>query len=142
MCVLSLHDVEPRIAGALTQSLQYNLSTLEGALPDLLEQGLISAPPSSSSTTLNSPAESLRLAVAVHAVGLVPRVIGLTDAFGFTDYDLDSDLGRADGRVYEALLTRAQRTAEANVGDATARKAAYHNHVEPILERGRRLSRL
>ncbi|OAX35166.1 hypothetical protein K503DRAFT_785271 [Rhizopogon vinicolor AM-OR11-026] len=39
---------------------------------------------------------------------IIPNAIGLTDAFGFLDWSLDSALGVSDGRVYEALWQRVQ----------------------------------
>jgi hypothetical protein len=39
---------------------------------------------------------------------LRPDAVGLVDAFGFSDYALNSALGRADGDVYRALLAAAQ----------------------------------
>jgi acyl-CoA oxidase len=39
---------------------------------------------------------------------ILPQVIGLTDAFGWTDWELSSALGRHDGRVYEALMADAE----------------------------------
>jgi acyl-CoA oxidase len=40
---------------------------------------------------------------------LRPESIGLVDSFNFTDYDLNSALGRYDGHVYEALYDWAQK---------------------------------
>ena len=40
---------------------------------------------------------------------ILPESIGLTDAFGHTDWELDSALGVYDGRVYEALWARVQK---------------------------------
>jgi len=39
---------------------------------------------------------------------LLPQATGLTDALGWTDYELNSDLGRRDGRVYEHLMSSAE----------------------------------
>jgi len=41
---------------------------------------------------------------------LRPEAVALTDAFDFPDRILNSALGRADGRVYEALLAEARRS--------------------------------
>merc|ERR1712183_260595 len=38
-----------------------------------------------------------------------PDAIALTDAFGFSDHDLKSTLGRYDGNVYEAIYEEAKR---------------------------------
>jgi acyl-CoA oxidase len=43
-------------------------------------------------------------------LGLSPQeAVQITDAFGFTDYELGSVLGRFDGRVYETLWEEVQR---------------------------------
>ncbi|KAK0548679.1 hypothetical protein OC845_003468 [Tilletia horrida] len=39
---------------------------------------------------------------------LLPQAIGLTDAFGWSDWELNSDLGRRDGRVYEQMMADAE----------------------------------
>jgi len=59
----------------------------------------------------------------------------LTDAFGFTDYELDSALGVYDGKAYENLFKRAQLEPlnEKEVVDG------YEEFIKPILERGRNL---
>lgn len=38
-----------------------------------------------------------------------PDAIALTDAFGYSDHDLKSTLGRYDGNVYEAIYEEAKR---------------------------------
>lgn len=40
---------------------------------------------------------------------ILPESIGLTDAFGYSDWELDSALGVYDGRVYESLWARVQK---------------------------------
>jgi acyl-CoA oxidase len=65
--------------------LQYLLTTVECGLVDLLSFGLIRP-------TLNdaeSPARSLRMAIAELCLELLPNAIGLSDAFAFTDWELD-----------------------------------------------------
>lgn len=39
---------------------------------------------------------------------IVPQSIGLSDAFGWSDWELGSSLGRKDGRVYEQLMADAE----------------------------------
>lgn len=36
-----------------------------------------------------------------------PHAVSLVDAWGFSDFQLDSSLGRKDGRVYEDMFYRA-----------------------------------
>jgi len=99
-------------------------------LTDLLSFGAIR--PSTSGPGVKDPTRSLRLSNKAICEELLPEVIGLTDAFGFTDWDLDrykyfltlrrstiiftkkknafsfSALGVYDGKVYEALWERAK----------------------------------
>jgi acyl-CoA oxidase len=68
-------------------SYQYLLTTIEGGLTDLLSFGVIR--PSTSSSGVKDPTRSVRLLIKAVCEELLPEVIGLTDAFGFTDWDLD-----------------------------------------------------
>jgi acyl-CoA oxidase len=71
---------------------QYLLSTLETALVDLLSFDLIPRrTPNSTKATLSGrdPTHSLRTAIANLEQEILPQAIGLTDAFGFTDWELD-----------------------------------------------------
>jgi len=69
------------------------------------------------------PTRELRLAIAALCGALLPEAIGLTDAFEFSDWELDryvrlfslcailissSALGVYDGRAYEALWKKVQ----------------------------------
>lgn len=63
---------------------------------------------------------------------MLPDLIGLTDAFGFSDWELNSTLGGAAGRPYEALLAQAERDRELNLGDQE-----YWADVQGILADGR-----
>jgi acyl-CoA oxidase len=59
-----------------------------------------------------SPRQSVLLAEVYRqeVLGLSPQeAVQITDAFGFTDYELGSVLGRFDGRVYETLWEEVQR---------------------------------
>ncbi|SCV72991.1 BQ2448_6916 [Microbotryum intermedium] len=119
----------------------FNLHTIEQALPSLLEFGILApAPPLSAS--LDSPVEALRALVNAHAQALLPEAVGLVDAFNFSDWELDSTAGRYDGKAYEAMLERAKNDLDANVGDEEERKRMYREHIKPILERGKRLSKM
>lgn len=97
---------------------------VEGGLVDLLSFGLLSS--SDASSSAGDPARSLRLAINRLCQELLPNAIGLSDAFAFTDWELDryvpyflsstcetglkciSALGVFDGKVYDALWARAQ----------------------------------
>jgi acyl-CoA oxidase len=107
-------------------SCQYLLTTVEGGLTDLLSFGVIR--PSTSGPGVKDPTRSVRLSIKAVCEELLPEAIGLTDAFGFTDWDLDrygdflafsnltikfttknvlySALGVYNGKVYEALWER------------------------------------
>jgi acyl-CoA oxidase len=58
---------------------------VETSLVDLLSFGLIGA----ASEDTNDPTRSLRMEITELCLTLLPNVIGLSDAFGFTDWELD-----------------------------------------------------
>ncbi|KAJ7054627.1 peroxisomal oxidase [Mycena amicta] len=83
----------------------------------------------------------------------VLEIIGLTDAFGFTDWELDSALGVFDGRAYEAFGKRVQdeplnqtELTEAYAVSAIAMAiggsltSGLQQSMKPILLRGQRLA--
>jgi len=98
---------------------QFLLTTLETGIVDLLSSGALGT---------GNVTRTLRLAIKDISIELLPEAIGLTDAFGFTDWELDrldpstgcsslyllknvlitSALGVYDGKVYEQLWKRAQ----------------------------------
>ena len=67
---------------------------MEGALVDLLSFGLLcpKAIYGESPSSLTDPTRAVRLAIHRLCQELIPETIGLTDAFGFTDWDLDRSL--------------------------------------------------
>jgi acyl-CoA oxidase len=62
---------------------------------------------------------------------LRPDAVALVDAFGLTDYQLNSALGRKDGDVYRALLAAAQ----ASPLNATEEGPAWDRVLKPLLNR-------
>lgn len=106
---------------------QYLLTTVESALADFLGFGLLTTTTTKGGIAKN-PGHSLRLAIDRTCQDILPNAIGLSDAFGFTDWELDrcgsplyflalnahvllscafdSALGVYDGNVYEALWER------------------------------------
>ena len=55
------------------------------------------------------------------------------DAFGFTDYELNSALGRGDGDVYRALLEMAQGSPL----NASEEGPAWEGVLRPVMQRAR-----
>ncbi|KAG7088140.1 hypothetical protein E1B28_012162 [Marasmius oreades] len=117
----------------------YLLTTIEASLTDFLSFGLLRFPPHDSRELPRSrdPARTLRLAILRLCEDLLPEAIGLTDAFGFTDWELDSALGVYDGQVYKALWEQAQ-TEPLN---QTEVPEGYEEFIKPLLLRGQRLAR-
>ncbi|KAF5338285.1 hypothetical protein D9757_014912 [Collybiopsis confluens] len=83
-------------------------TTVESALSDLLSFSLLRIQNPSRIGASRDPTRGLRMAIAKNCLALLPEAIGLTDALGFSDWELDSALGVYDGRVYQALWDRAQ----------------------------------
>lgn len=83
---------------------------------------------------------ALDAAVRALVADLVPQAIGLTDAFGWSDWELGSSLGRSDGRVYESLMAAVEGnpinhaapittpSAYDAAGDAPAAQYSYATH--------------
>ncbi|KAI0321360.1 peroxisomal oxidase [Amylostereum chailletii] len=109
------------------------LTAVEAALVDIFAFGLVPVP-SSSSGPATDPAHGLRAAISETLADLLPDAIGLSDAFGLTDWELNSALGVYDGKVYEALVERAQ--SEPMNGHEVS--PAYEKSIRPILLRGQR----
>lgn len=65
---------------------QYLLSTVETSLEDLLSLGILSYQAPSGA---RSPSRSLRLEISKSYQILLPEAIRLTDAFGYSDWELD-----------------------------------------------------
>ncbi|KAJ3996037.1 peroxisomal oxidase [Lentinula boryana] len=116
--------------------LLYLQTTVESALADLLSFGLlrIENPPRVGAS--RDPTRGLRMAIAQNCLSLAPEAIGLTDALGFSDWELDSALGVYDGNVYQALWDKAQTEPlnDKEVPDA------YGESIKPMLSRGRMMA--
>ncbi|KAE8213277.1 hypothetical protein CF327_g3188 [Tilletia walkeri] len=63
---------------------------------------------------------------------LLPQAIGLTDAFGWSDWELNSDLGRRDGRVYENLMADAEANPLNHPSSARASEAGLEEAREAL----------
>ena len=70
----------PRCGLVLIMYIQYLLTSAEAALSDLLVHGLLCG---------TQDVAALRGTIATTCTSLVPHAIGLTDAFGFSDWELD-----------------------------------------------------
>ncbi|KAJ7102303.1 acyl-CoA dehydrogenase/oxidase C-terminal [Mycena belliarum] len=114
----------------------YLLTTIESALVDLLSFGLFRAMPTSDPPRSRDPTRALRLAIATLCGELLPQAVGLSDAFGFSDWELDSALGVYDGNVYETLWARAQEE-PLNQTEVTE---AYEASIRPMLLRGQSMA--
>lgn len=119
-----LPSEDAKVVGCLYRL--YLLTSAESALVDLFSVGLIRH------MGAGDPTQDLRLAIKALCVEVLPNVIGLTDAFGFSDWSLDSALGVFDGRVYEALWRRVQME-PMNKDEVTP---AYAPYIRPMLQRG------
>ncbi|KZT66801.1 acyl-CoA oxidase [Daedalea quercina L-15889] len=106
------------------------LTLVEAGLVDILSFGLL---PQKSG---GDPSRGLRVSINTLCTELLPEVIGLTDAFGFTDWQLDSALGVYDGSVYEQLWACAQME-PLNKEEPVD---GYERFIRPVFRRGRQLS--
>ncbi|KAF6750439.1 acyl-CoA oxidase [Ephemerocybe angulata] len=106
----------------------YLLTTVETGLVDLLSFNVVR------STSGGDVTRTLRVAIRRLCEEILPEAIGLTDAFGFTDWELDSALGVRDGKVYEALWNRAQQEPL----NKTVVPEAYEKSIRPMLLRGQK----
>ncbi|KAH9912332.1 uncharacterized protein BXZ73DRAFT_107469 [Epithele typhae] len=88
------------------------LTTVEAGLVDILSFGLPGARKPGTDVT-----RGLRVGIKRTCEELLPEAIGLSDGFGFTDWELDSALGAFYGNAYENLWKRAQAK-PLNRGDA------------------------
>ncbi|KDQ56007.1 hypothetical protein JAAARDRAFT_59460 [Jaapia argillacea MUCL 33604] len=127
---LELEERERRVVGDLFRL--YLLTTVESALVDLFSFGLFR----SGEVGGRDSTRELRMEIKRLCEGLLPEAIGLTDAFGFTDWELDSALGVRDGMVYQRLWDAAQKEPlnEREIPDG------YEEYIKPMLERGQRLA--
>ncbi|KAF8829694.1 hypothetical protein HHX47_DHR2000235 [Lentinula edodes] len=116
--------------------LLYLQTTIESALADFLSFGLLRIKNPSRVRASRDPTRGLRLAIARNCLSLVPEAVGLTDALGFSDWELDSTLGMYDGNVYQALWDKAQTEPlnDKEIPDA------YEESIKPMLTRGQKLT--
>ncbi|KAK7684475.1 hypothetical protein QCA50_012422 [Cerrena zonata] len=122
---------KPELDAVTSLLILYLLTTVEAALVDLYQFGLIQ-----SGSEDMDPASEIRATIKDICARVLLHSIALTDSFGFSDWELDSALGVHDGRVYEALWNKAQ-TEPLNKSELPP---GYFNYLKPILDRGQRLA--
>lgn len=76
--------------------------------------------------------EALRAMHESRVVNLLPKLVVLTDALEYSDWELNSTLGRKNGKPYEALYQKAVSDVEYNLDES-----AYSHDIERILKDGR-----
>nr|VWP01133.1 60 kDa chaperonin (GroEL protein) (Protein Cpn60) [Ganoderma boninense] len=110
----------------------YLLTTVESGLTDVLSFGLLGK-----ASSVGDPSRELRVAIKRLCEELLPEAIGLSDGFGFSDWELDSALGGYDGNAYERLYKMAQSEPlnESEIPEG------YEKYIKPMLERGQWLAR-
>ncbi|KAI9220900.1 acyl-CoA dehydrogenase/oxidase C-terminal [Blastocladiella britannica] len=81
--------------------------------------------------------QQVKLLRAAHKTALgdmLKDAVGLVEAFGYSDYELDSTLGRSDGRVYEALLQKAlDDPVNRGMGGKGIAKG-YDEYIRPLIK--------
>lgn len=90
-----------------------SLSTLSALYRDLVPLSLTplkgrGLPSQISAILTASSIQNLEKAIRSLTSELLPHAIGLSDAFGHEEWELNSSLGRRDGRVYESLMSLAE----------------------------------
>ncbi|KDQ11213.1 hypothetical protein BOTBODRAFT_177465 [Botryobasidium botryosum FD-172 SS1] len=126
--IQKLASLPPRERKVLNELLLlFLLTSLEAALSDIFAFSLIQ--PLHTAEDATAP---LREAISRICRSLLPEAIALTDAFGFSDWELDSSLGVYDGNVYQALWDRAQ---EEPLNQRQVVEG-YAEFIKPILKMG------
>lgn len=97
----------------------FGVTSIERDLGEFVEDGYVSG----------AQAEALRSCSRALLRSLRPDAVSLVDAFGLSDYELNSALGRADGDVYSALLDMARGSP---LND-TPEGPAWHGVLQPAL---------
>ncbi|KAG0004072.1 hypothetical protein BGZ79_010353 [Entomortierella chlamydospora] len=97
----------------------FSLHTIQASLGDYLEDYYLSP----------KQCQTLRQQIKSLQESLADDVVGLVDAFDFSDYYLNSALGSSDGNAYQHLWDRAQRE-EINQTEVVD---GYKEYIVPIL---------
>lgn len=108
----------------------FTLHTMEKNLSEFLEDNYLSS----------TQAKWVRDSVKSLLGQLRREAIGLVDAWDFTDYSLNSVLGRNDGQVYQSLFDWAMKEPANQGANGLGVVANYGEHLQKILARGRQLA--
>ncbi|KAI9146271.1 acyl-CoA dehydrogenase/oxidase [Paraphysoderma sedebokerense] len=76
----------------------------------------------------------LREALKQSLGDMLKDAVALVDAWDFSDYELDSTLGRSDGKVYEALFERALADPVNQGQNGKAIALGYEQYIKPLLK--------
>ncbi|OJT11283.1 Peroxisomal acyl-coenzyme A oxidase 1 [Trametes pubescens] len=138
----NIRDLESAVGGREAQVLKklyllYLLTTVESGLADVLSFNLLSGSGSEGASLGRADSSrALRLAIKQACLDILPEAIGLTDGFGFNDWELDSALGQYDGDAYEEMWKRVQ----SEPLNKTEVPDGYEEYIKPLLLRGPRLA--
>ncbi|EIW56394.1 acyl-CoA oxidase [Trametes versicolor FP-101664 SS1] len=127
----TIRDSESVVGGREAQVLKklyllYLLTNVESGLADVLSFNLLSGSGSV------DPSRALRVAIKQTCLDILPEAVGLTDGFGFNDWELDSALGQYDGNAYEEMWKRVQ----SEPLNKTEVPDGYEEYIKPLLLRG------
>jgi acyl-CoA oxidase len=105
----------------------YGLHTIEKCLGDYTEDGFLSY----------KQVQWLRSALANVLSAFQPDALGFVDGFGFLDSELNSTLGRFDGKVYQALMTDALANPVNQGKGGKAVHPLYAETLKPLLRQSK-----
>ncbi|KAI9159398.1 hypothetical protein H9P43_008738 [Blastocladiella emersonii ATCC 22665] len=102
----------------------FALSEILKCLGDFTEDGYLT----------QTQVRHLRTAQRTALQDMMKEAVALVEAWGYSDYELDSTLGRADGKVYEAIMERilADPVNQGMAGKGVAK--GYAEHIRPLLK--------
>lgn len=114
------------------------LDAMVTGIPDFAEFGILLATPpttrSSSGRDSSSPFTRLRDSLKRVIGECELDLVGFTDAFGFTDWELNSVLGRQDGDVYRALWKTVNEKNPINVDRVDGVVKSWDRLLKPLHE--------
>lgn len=105
----------------------FTLDALKTSIADLAEFGIISP----------TSIKKIRKASSAAINSLTPDLIALSDAFAFTDFELNSVLGQKDGNVYESLWKTVNERNPINTNRIDGVVRGYEQLLKPLNETAR-----